>query len=153
MVGVPILAQTSNEIDEIFLILFALQNRFPFDSNNPSGYLIATILEYIVIGYEFFVIACTLAFAVGIIWFVISTIEEFKSCLHRINRTAQVNDIEPNKLKILFTQFIYAHGTINQLSNNMVGQTPRDIWRTLCIHRIPCWAHSLMDFLAFQSGI
>lgn len=76
----------------------------------------AIIFEYIIIGYEFFVVECNVALSVGVAWLIISTTKELKRCLHKINGKTRANAIKPNELKLLFTEFIHAHATTKQLS-------------------------------------
>lgn len=94
-----------------------LRKRFPFDSNNPIGYAIAIILEYIAYWYSFSVIACGLALGIGAYWLAISATKELQRVLHVINDQAQVNERQSNELNtLLFAEFIDAHGTVKQLS-------------------------------------
>lgn len=76
----------------------------------------AVTLEYIVFTYEYFVIACTLAFGVGIYCILISVTEEIQHILHLINSKAQANKVKPDKLNTLFLEYINTHGTVKQLS-------------------------------------
>lgn len=103
--------------NKYWLFSFSFQ-RFPFDINNPLGYLIAVVFEYITIGNEFFVIACTLNLAIGAFWFAISLTKQFQHILYLINEKAHANENQSNELKVLFSEFVYAHGTIIQLSIN-----------------------------------
>lgn len=90
--------------------------RFPFDFYNPIGYLIAFILEYIFLGYEYFVIACTLAVGIGESWFIISATKEIQRNLRSINKKIQTNKIPSTKLMSMFSKFIDIHGNVKQLS-------------------------------------
>lgn len=93
---------------------FCSFQRFPFDTTNPIGYLFAVIFEYILVGYQCFIVACTLSLFIGVFWFVISAIEEFQHILSIINDKAQANVDQSNELKILFREFIDAHGITKQ---------------------------------------
>lgn len=90
--------------------------RLPFDSNNPVGYLIAVIIAYVLVGCAYFIIACTLGLGIGAYWFAISSTKEIKHTLHLINDKAHRN--LSNKLKVLFSKFIYGYGIVKQLSIN-----------------------------------
>lgn len=90
--------------------------RFPFDVNNPIGYLIAVFLEYTTLAYFFFINACTLGLVNGAYWFATSTTEEIQYILHLINKKASTNEKQSNELKILFAEFIDVHAAIKQLS-------------------------------------
>lgn len=97
-------------------LFFLLCGRFPFDTNNPIGYLTAVILEYVLIGYQYFVAACTLSLGIGAYWIAISTTEEIRRILGSIKRDAEPNENSPNELKQMFAEYIHAHATIEQLS-------------------------------------
>lgn len=106
----------ANDLD--FFHFPFIPKRFPFDSNNLIGYSIAFVLEYIILGYEFFFMASTMSFAIGGYWFVISAIKEFQSFTPMINDRAKVeeNANESYELKTLVAEFIDAHGIVKQLS-------------------------------------
>lgn len=97
-------------------LFFLLCERFPFDTNNPIGYLTAVILEYVLIGYQYFVAACTLSLGIGAYWIAIPTTEEIRGILGSIKRDAEPNENSPNELKQMFAEYIHAHATIEQLS-------------------------------------
>lgn len=89
--------------------------RFPFDTHNPIGYLIAFVVEYIVLAYEFFIVACTLALGIGTFWFGISITKTIQCILHAIGNQSQANK-QSNQLKVLFSEYVHAHAEIKQLS-------------------------------------
>lgn len=91
-------------------------NRFPFDTDNPIGYLSAVILEYAMSAYEFFLVACTLALGIGEYCFAISASAQMQRFLSKMNDLARVNENQSNEIKLTFTQFIDAHGFVKQLS-------------------------------------
>lgn len=80
----------------------------------------AFIFEYIIFGYEIFVIACIMSLGIGIFWFIISSTKNLRSILHEISghRTRTRTKTEGNQLNRheLFAEFIYAHNDIKQLS-------------------------------------
>lgn len=90
--------------------------RFPFDSNNPIGYLMAVILEYIIFGYEYFVVAVLASFGIGSYYIAISIIKEHQRILNRINDEAHANGNQLKELKKLIAEFIHAHGFVKELS-------------------------------------
>lgn len=94
---------------------FALK-RFPFNSDHPIGYLGAIILEYILCGYEYFVVACTLALGIGSYWLEVSATKIIQRILHTINNKARANKNQLNELKILFKEYIDTHAIVKQLS-------------------------------------
>lgn len=75
--------------------------------------MIAFVLEYIGIGYCFFIIACVLTLAIGAFWFVVSMISEIKRILRSTDDKAHTNVIH----LIEFTEFIDNHGTMKMLSS------------------------------------
>lgn len=111
------LAEYFHQIKLNFLFFLAFL-RFPFHTNNPLGYSIAVIIEYVAIGYEFFIVACTLALGIGTCWFAISITKEIKRIRHSINDAAQANQNQSNELKILFSEYIHVHSSIKQLSKH-----------------------------------
>lgn len=97
---------------------FYLLKRFPFDWKNPIGYLLAITVEYIILAYECFVVACILALAFGGYWFVITGTEEIQCILHLIDDKSQSKKNESNELKALFAEFVDMHAFTKQLSIN-----------------------------------
>lgn len=98
--------------------IFLLFERFPFKSNNLIGYLIAAILEYILIGWEYFVIACNVGLFIGMFRIAISVTKETQRILQSINDEANANTTanQSNKLKILLFEHIHAHTAIKRFS-------------------------------------
>lgn len=98
-------------------LFFSRSNtRFPFDSNNPTGYLIAVLIEYVIVTYEYIMITCTLSLAIGAFWFIISVTKEIQHILHSINDKAQANEDQSNEMQRLFAEYIDAHAALKQLS-------------------------------------
>lgn len=97
--------------------LITCLKRFPFDPKNPIGYLIAVVLEYITLAYEYFVIACTLSLGIGAYWIATSATKDIqKHILHSINETARENGNQLSELKNLLSEYNEAHAAIKQLS-------------------------------------
>lgn len=91
--------------------------RFPFDTNNLIAYLVAFIVEYILIGYEYLLASCILALGIGVYGFVISLTKDIQRILYLINGKIQENQADQlNELKILFSEFSDFHGAAKQLS-------------------------------------
>lgn len=90
--------------------------RFPFDSSNLMGYVIAFALEYIILSYEYLIIATTLGLGIGAFWFAKAATKEFQRILHVFNEKAQAKKSRSNVLKISLLEFIYTHGIVKQLS-------------------------------------
>lgn len=79
--------------------------------------MIAVILEYITFGYEYFIIACTLALGIEGYWIIISATKEIQSILSSINDKSKENGNQTNdELKVLYSEYIDAHAAIKQLS-------------------------------------
>lgn len=95
---------------------FLLFKRVPFEWNNPIGYLITFTFQYIVLGYEYLIIASTLGFLIGIYRFAVSVINEIQHILHAINDEAQTNEYQSRELKNIFSEYIHIHAAIKQLS-------------------------------------
>ena len=95
---------------------FLVFKRIPFDSTNPIGYFVAVTFQYIALGFQYFVAACTLSLGMGEGWFTISATKEIQHILHSIDEKAQINKNRPNELNILFTEFIHLHKVVKQLS-------------------------------------
>lgn len=94
-----------------------LHKRFPFEWTNPIGYLVAVIIEYVIVGYEFSVDASVLALGIGAYWIGLAAIKEIQSILHTIKKRVQAKKHQSNReLKMLFTEFIELHGVAKQLS-------------------------------------
>lgn len=95
---------------------FSLEKRFPFDSNNPVGYLAAVSIEYVVLVYAYCMIACILGLGIGAFWFVIAVIKEIRRLLRLIRGKAKVKKNQSRKLKSFFFECVYTHAAIKQLS-------------------------------------
>lgn len=80
------------------------------------GYLIAIIFEYIIFGYEYCLIASTVAFGIGAYLLGIAATKEFQDFLHLINDNAQSNANQSHGLMLLFAEYVDTHATIKQLS-------------------------------------
>lgn len=91
-------------------------NRFPFESNNPMGYFVAFLLEYIVFGYFYLFSASLLVLSFGFYCFTMSAVEEIQRILHSIHKRAHVKEIQSNKFYLLCSEYIDTHGIIKQLS-------------------------------------
>lgn len=97
-------------------LLFHSFDRFPFDSNTPIGYLITFVLEYITLGYTYFIVECSLALLIGSYWFAIAIIKEMRRILHSINGMAQAKEVRSHELMASFLEFIDAYAIIKELS-------------------------------------
>lgn len=91
--------------------------RFPFDPYNPIGYLVAIFLEYIMLGFNLFIVSCTLALGIGAFWFAISLTKETQCMLHAIDAEAKSRKARSKDLKTLFSKYINNHGIMKQFSS------------------------------------
>lgn len=87
----------------VSFVLASKIKRFPFEWNNPIGYSIAIIHEYITCGYEFYVITCALALGIAAYCFVTAITKDLQLILHSINDEARANESQSSELKILFS--------------------------------------------------
>lgn len=108
------------QFNENFCFSLVLK-RFPFDSNAPIGYLLAIIFEYGTAAGAYYMISCTLALGIGAFWFIISVIKDIQHILHLINKEAHAKKQQPKEMKMLFLEYIRAHGIVKQLSS--ISQT------------------------------
>lgn len=76
------------------------------------------------LGFDFFIVACSLTLGSASYCFAIAIIEELQRMLHSISGKAPTNGKLSNKLKELFTQFIDAHGLMTQLSTHFFFEIP-----------------------------
>lgn len=76
----------------------------------------AAIIEYFIIAYEFLINASTLGLGIGAFWFAVSATKEIRRILNSINDTAQADGNQSFELKVLFAEYIDAHGLLIQLS-------------------------------------
>lgn len=67
-------------------------------------------------GYQYFSISSVLSLAIGGYWFAIAGTKEFQRFSTIINEKAQAKLKQTMKFNTLFTEFIYAHGIVKQLS-------------------------------------
>lgn len=82
------------------------------------GYSIAVIAEYIIVAYEYLIIACTLAFGSGAFWLAISATKEIKRIVHSVNDQIREDENRTIEMKIFIAEFIHVHGIVKQLSSN-----------------------------------
>lgn len=100
---------------QLLLNFCLLLKRFPFDSSNPIGYLIAFAIEYIMLACQYFAVACTLGLGIGAFSFATATIKEIQRIAPTFNDEAKANVNLSNKLKAFMSEFIDGHGTVKKL--------------------------------------
>lgn len=90
-------------------------NSYPFDWENPFGYLIAVILQCLMTFNLLLYATSLLSIALGIYLFVASANEFMENDLRSINKWAKQKKSASDILE-LFSRFIYSHVEIKQLS-------------------------------------
>lgn len=112
----------------VFLVILSLVERLPFGWDNPLGYLIAIVLQYMFLFYEYVIIACSFGLLFGVFRIEMSGTKEIKRILHSIDHwqsNAQASKNQQNDLKVLFSEYIDAHAAVKQLSINSIFQNPK----------------------------
>lgn len=97
---------------------FAFEKRFPFSTNNLIGNSIAALLQFIIIEYQYIILACTLSLGMGAFCCAISVTNEIRRILHIFHAKTQANEIQSNELELLLSEFINAHTVVKQLSES-----------------------------------
>lgn len=80
--------------------------RFPFDTKNPIGYLIAVTFEYMQITYEFFLLANLLSLAIGSFSYAMSINKDIKCVLFSMNAYATNKENQFQTTLIKFAEFV-----------------------------------------------
>lgn len=135
-------------INEMCPFLFALlRKRFPFDSNDLVGYATAIIIEYVLFGYECVIVACTLSLGIGACDFAISITKEIQRILRAINNEAHADDNRLNEMKILFSEYIYAHAAIKKLSIFFLRSCECWVLQSVqCLTITTTWSYTTVKF-------
>lgn len=90
--------------------------RLPFNWKSPIGYLMAVIIQFGIVAYEFFVIACTLSLAISAFWFATSATKEIERIVHSIDDENVKHKRSDEILFKEFSAFIHIHSVVKQLS-------------------------------------
>lgn len=96
-------------------------SRFPFDVKNLVGYLIAFILEYTMVSYVFYFIACIISLAIGSFVLLMGLINDLNENLKTINGNVETDRTD---FQIMFqlSEFVQFHSHAKQLSKLHVNQ-------------------------------
>lgn len=94
---------------------FKFSKRFPFDTKNPIGYLIATILQLVAMSHQACYIACFLALALGAFLFSSTLMEDVTGEINAINDDLRTKKSECHILQ-KFSALIQLHSDAKQLS-------------------------------------
>lgn len=89
--------------------------RFPFDTDNPTGYLIAFSIQYILVLNTILNVMCTLTFTVSFFGILNALVKDIKGDLQSIDASAK---IKTKRLLIVkqFNELIDLHSNAKQLS-------------------------------------
>lgn len=95
--------------------------RFPFDSKTPIGYMVSFVLEYLMLMYVSYAVACILSIGFGAYSFIIAMTEDIKI---NVNITNDDIKIKKNRSKIVeqISDFIEIHSNAKQLSELMMSK-------------------------------
>lgn len=104
--------------NKCFAHLFFSRNnsRFPFDTQQPIGYVLAVILQFFMLRYILLFSASLLSMVVGFFFMTISLTKDIENELRLINDCAKIKNHRSKAMKQL-CKFIEFHSTLKQLSN------------------------------------
>lgn len=68
-----------------------------------------------IIGFGYFINACTLSLGIGAYAIVFSITKEIRRILRSIKCKVQAKKTQPNELKLPFSEYIHTHAAIKQL--------------------------------------
>lgn len=92
--------------------------RFPFDSKNPFGFLVAIAIQYVMFSRGELVGACALVLAIGSYLYSMAITKSIKACLFAIMRNVKYQNNRTHLFK-QFVEFIKLHSGAQQLSNGI----------------------------------
>lgn len=91
--------------------------RFPFDSKNPIGYLIAVSVQAQVILVQLRHIQCFLTLGFAGLLFAFSIVEDIKDNLNEFNKMAKTRRSQSSKTMEQLTKIICYHINLRELSS------------------------------------
>lgn len=100
----------------MFFFSFIVHWRFPFDTKNPIGYLVGVVLQYNLLMYAAFIVACSASLGISSHLLVMLAIKDIKSILRSINELSKTKSDEQLNISKEFTEFIQMHSTMKQFS-------------------------------------
>lgn len=98
----------------LFILLYDCK-RLPFDWRNPTGYLLAIVIEFLVAFCVLSFIACFSTFAFGSFMFALSFAKDLIAEVNSINKCMRTGKSETKILK-RFVKSIALHADMKQLS-------------------------------------
>lgn len=105
----------SNIVNSSVFLFLQSDLRFPFDTKNLTGFLIAVVIEYIFLLNLNFLMTSFMSIAIGPNLILISITQDLKCSLKTLNRNARVNKNE-TEITQQFNQIIQLHSNAKQLS-------------------------------------
>ena len=128
-------------------------NRFPFDWKNPVGYLIAVVLEYIIVSLALRYMGCFLGYGFGGYFFVMAIAKDLKSFVKSIGKSAKKCQSTTSEQKILqnLCEFIRLHTSVKKLMKNLTSNNIF-FWADNSIFQ-PFFFRTLRDFTKIYKTI
>lgn len=108
-------SESSDRCSKIFFSIWKW-SRFPFDTQSPSGYLVAVILESFVCSYYFFVMASTTTIGIGTYLFLLAPIKDIKATVFSIDKKDKSKKTRIENVQQL-CEFVEFHADTKQLSS------------------------------------
>lgn len=114
----------SQQCDEVIFSLWndrylfrfhLVQQRFPFNWQDPIGFLVAAVIEYIEVIYSFALVACMLSLGIGSFIISVSQTSDAKNNLKAINEGAKTNESRLRIWKQL-GDYIQFHSSVKKFS-------------------------------------
>lgn len=90
--------------------------RFPFGTKNPFGYIVATVLQYIIVVYAFSVLSSLATLGIGAFLFAVLATKDIIQSMKSIDKSAMSEKRQSKTFK-RFSDFILIHSTVKQFSN------------------------------------
>lgn len=89
--------------------------RFPFDTQTSVGYIVAVVIQCIMISMVFLFVANMAALAFGAIIFLIATVKDLRATLKLIKKMGKHRDKDA-KMMVSIVHFIDLHADVRELS-------------------------------------
>lgn len=99
-------------------VIQLLIRRFPFDTKNPVGYFVACSLQYMHLGYEFFLLSNLTILGIGSFIMALTIIKDLKRILRAINAECSKKRSKIKRLEALrhIREYVQMHSAVKQLS-------------------------------------
>lgn len=93
--------------------------RFSFEWNNPTGYLFASAIQYMIVTFVFYFVACSSTIAIAVYLFTMDATNDIIENLQSINEAAKSEENLSNAM-IQIAEFIQYHSILKQLSQHVL---------------------------------